>query len=265
MRTKFIIGAFTLLSLACAGGREVSSFSNDVNDVCINDVVQRSPGSWLLKQPEVHFDFWGKYWSQQKQDSGTGASEMDDYEFDWTQLLQGAVLERLSEYGIHQGSLDPEYYANDPSANVRADGGYDEARAPQISDSSIPTELNLEISLGILPYPNDNTLYVVMLPPGVTDDTLVNDSANGYHDSSSYGDQRYAFAVILYLGPEADNGVISHELYEAATDPKVGDGFLNVDGDEIADLCEGHGTQSQVSVDGITVQKVWSQATCVCQ
>jgi hypothetical protein len=257
-----------LACVACSpgtfGDEDVAVFTSPSG--CIHNVIQRIPGGWLLREPEVHFDFWGDYWTNQVPDGGL--PEEQQYWVDWTDILtRGTVLQRLDEYGIHGGSLEIVVHNNDTSANIGPDTDIDEAGLPELSDSVFPAQLNLEISLDLLPYPNDNSLYVVMLPPGVTTQHLVNDNAAAYHNWASYGSQRYAYAVIGYQGAnQADDAVLSHEIYEAATDPDVKTGFIDwTTGDEIADLCEDHRGQSNVVIGGVTVQKVWSQAACTCE
>ena len=174
----------------------------------------------------------------------------------------GNVLQLMAEYGVHQGNMDPYSHFNNGSTVYLNDGGVNDAGVKVLDDSSFVNTLNNEIQYGNLPFPTDNTIYVVMLPPGVTSNFLVTDGFSGYHRSGTYGNQRYAYAIVLYLGPDETNVVISHELAEAATDPLLGTGYTGSnDEQEVGDLCTGVFDY----IDGIAVQKMWSQDLCSCQ
>lgn len=207
----------------------------------------------------MHLIFYGTYWLSTN-------NEQIFYQMDWNILLNsGTVLQRLSEYGIATGSLDVNSYNAKLDIDTETvSGNTTLITTPKTFDdiNLLTPEINNEILAGTIPFPNDNTLYVVMLPTNVISKNMADHGWSAYHGDSSYGKTRYAFAVVSYNAAfNKTNSLISHELYEAATDPDAKNGYYeDNDGKEIGDLCGG----SYEYIDGMLVQKVWSQMTCMC-
>lgn len=246
------IALISLCLVACGSSTAPTTTSGD-NPNCPADVTRPDPNSWILAEPEIHLDFWGD-WNNFPQ-----AKQPSSYEYDWFVLFNyGNVLQRLSEYGVHEGTIDLNYYTNTGSTTYVNDGGTDDAGQYLLDDSSFANTLNLEIEAGSLPYPNDNTLYLVMLPPNVFSNAMLTHHWGGYHTHSTYGTQRYTFAIISYQNDEV---VASHEIYEAATNPSGYSFWDRKTSNEIGDVCNPYNE----TVAGITVQKVWSQTLCQCQ
>ncbi len=273
----YCIAICSLALLACES-KEQQSVGD--NSGCLFNVVKQSSNGWTLSDPEVHFNYWG--------DWTTVPNFPQDYTSAWYNLFTfHNVLQRLSEYGIHEGSCDTVFYTttgsttyvNDAGAIFQSDDAGDDASddasedssvsvyaatsdggTPTLLDSTFPVILNAQIQANQLPYPNDNTLYVVMLPPGVSSQSIVRNNWGGYHDHAMYGSQRYAYAIITY----GNGGFIttSHEIYEASTNPDLHTGYRDLSsGEEAADICEG----SFETIGGYLLQEVWSQQLCQCQ
>jgi hypothetical protein len=228
-------------------------------NTCLHNIVRGNANSWLLSTVEMHLIFWGSYPENQKA----------VYQTDWSMLINyGTVLQRLAEYGIHGGLLDSNYYSlNAGDVLPNADGGAPtstvlDSGLALLDDSQVSTQLNNDIQLGNLPYPNDDTLYMIMLPPGTATNAMIQNSWGGYHSYGIYGSQRYAYAIISNHGDDVNttNIIISHELGEAATDPGLNGWYDRNTGVEIGDLCAG----VPVQVDGYIVQKFFSMGSCKC-
>lgn len=229
-------------------------------------VTRQNPDSWLLTQPQVHFVFWGEYWL----DSNNNQSV---YMTGWNTLLNGgSVLQRLAQYGVGAGSFDlTAYNLNTNLILPDPEGGLDTITTIEagngtyslLTNEDIHLEINNEILANAIPAPNNNTLYVIFLPPGVisASDSKLNDC--GYHSWAIYGEQKYTFAVIFDGAVENVDSCVSHEIYEAATDPQF-TGWRTATGAEIADLCQVPNQNWNEQIDGTYVQQVWSQDTCVC-
>lgn len=247
-------------AMACGSSSSLDPFTSPVAGPsgCPYSVYRHNPSGWLLTEPEVHMDFWGdwKQWAD-----AVNVTQPKTFLNDWRHLLnKDGVLSRLSEYGVHEGTMDPILYTDTGSTTLADDGGVDAGANgfSVLDDTTFATALNAEIQIGSIPYPNSNTLYVVMLPPNVTSYSMVTNHWGGYHTHASYAGQAYAYAIIGYTGNLV---VTSHEIYEASTNPN-GDGYWDdASGDEVADLCEPY---TEV-IDTYTVQKVWSQTLCQCQ
>lgn len=221
---------------------------------CQENAYRHSSNGWLLTNPNVHMVFWGDWMAP-------GIRTPDSFQAAWVSLFNHGVLARLAEYGIHEGLIDGnDYqltgctsYTNIDDAGIETD----DAGVKLLNDGLFAETIDSEIELGFLPYPDNNTLYVIYLPPGIWTQGMKDHSWSGYHNTASYGSQKYAYAVLSY---STEDIIASHEIYEATTDPDIQTGYYSKDG-ELADLCEG--TNDYIGYS--TVQKVWSQALCECQ
>jgi hypothetical protein len=263
MKTFIALSALAS-ALLTLGGCETwvnPGFANDGPQLdssgnCVYNVTRKDPNSWLLVQPEMHLIFWGNFSAQAEY----------QYQHNWSVLLSypTVVLDRLAEYGIQTGSLDSQYYNPLPTINLPQNKGAVPG-VVLIDDGSISTELNSEIQTGKIPPPNDNTLYMIMLPPSVLTHNMYYGSDAGYHAHAIYGSQRYTWAIVrYYVDFNSGDEIISHEMAEAATDPDTSNGWRDYTPGrgslEIADICVWQPTY----INGYTVQKYWSQGACQC-
>jgi hypothetical protein len=134
----------------------------------------------------------------------------------------------------------------------------------------------IEANLSALPAVDDDTLYAVFFPTGVT---IQADSQNascqqfcGYHDSfvsQSGANIRYAVLPFpdcagcmggLPTALDAITGVTSHEIAEAENDPQPGSGWYDDANGEIGDIC----AWTFRSEKGHNVQLLWSNKHNAC-
>jgi hypothetical protein len=157
-----------------------------------------------------------------------------------------------------------------------------------VNDTQIQTELNNQISSGVLPAPDANTIYMVNFPAGIsisqgTSSSCVAGGFCAYHGNfirSGFGSVKYSVLPDMGPGSGCATGcgsstafnnqcsVASHELIEAVTDADVGTNSLAWYNDaqgEIGDICNGQ--QGTITgPDGLTytVQKQWSNSSAAC-
>jgi hypothetical protein len=197
----------------------------------------------VLERPQLYLIYWGSAWQAASTPTATevtGAVRT---------LLASAYLTGLTQYrgsghGVLRGST--LVASSDPP-----DGFTDDQVADFVDD---------QITAGTVPGPgpDNQTVYGVVLPTGVTPESP---GWTGEHNSYQRSGQRIPYAWFSNAGYlEAVTGIISHELVEAATNPD-GKGFLGVKGTcdgpgwcEIADVCQ----SAWSTVDGVTVQGYWS-------
>ena len=112
--------------------------------------------------------------------------------------------------------------------------------------------------------PDGSTIYVVMLPNGITSQYDTSSGFIGHHQTYSYNGRNVWYAVAEYsTDTRRTLSVITHEVYEAATDPDGSTGYWDPPhgGEtEVGDLCN---LQTMI-MDGYPVQQVWSQNACGC-
>jgi hypothetical protein len=142
-----------------------------------------------------------------------------------------------------------------------------------LTDADVQNEVGRLIDEKKVPAPNENTLYMVHFPPGVSiDDSCVTFCA--YHGSFDHNGARVAYGVMPDQGGSCDGGcgtatqmvdnttqVSSHELIEATTDPAVGESNLAWYDDsngEIGDICVGGLGTVKTASGTKTVQTEWS-------
>jgi hypothetical protein len=156
-----------------------------------------------------------------------------------------------------------------------------------LSRDDIETELAREIdgfsagavtgtfpNLQYHPATTPNDLYVIWLPPNVTNSPNL-DGAFGYHWFFTHNKAKVPYAVIGFLASwqgYQDSMFITetHEVYEAVTDPFV-TGWRDANGNEIGDVCgrAALGTAAitewgPVTGSTISVQREWSIKKCDC-
>jgi hypothetical protein len=113
--------------------------------------------------------------------------------------------------------------------------------------------------------PDTSTIYVVMLPNGVTSAYDTSSGFIGHHQTYTYKGTTIWYAVVEYSSDTRRTmNVITHEVYEAATDPDLSTGYWDPahGGEtEVGDLCN----LQTLMIDGYPVQQVWSQQACACK
>lgn len=213
----------------------------------------------LLTAVEVFTIFWGSAWQQAPQNDFV--DRINQF-FDF--IVTSPLLDQLAEYNVPGQSIGhgtrigtTNLTTTEPDSSVQ--------------DSDIQTMLQDQISAGsILPAPTANTLYFVMLPPGVQ--VIQGGSASceafcGYHDAIG---NNIFYAVMPYPGCSGCTGGLapfdaltsttSHELCEAITDPIPGQGWYDDNNGEIGDICAWKTRQ----LGGFTIQLEWSNNAGSC-
>jgi hypothetical protein len=148
-----------------------------------------------------------------------------------------------------------------------------------LTDGDVQAELEAQIASGALPSADLNTLYMTYFPAGIT---ITLDGAKScvafgaYHEAVS---SKVTKSNIFYgVMPDCNGGfnyitmVSSHEFAEAVTDPIPTPGshpaypqaWNDANGNEIADLCEGHDTTLTAAGQVYAVQEVFTNTTNAC-
>ncbi len=231
-------------------------------------------GGPLIAAVKVFAVYWGSAWASTLPPS-SGPQGVTRAAFDGflSDLVGGIYMDLLAEYStqnvtIGRGSLfGSNTVGPDP--------------ASQVADTDIRTLIAGRLADGTIPPWDPNTLYAVLLPPGVT--VQISGGAAscsdfcGYHDAilDANGNPVAYYAVLPYPGcqgcMQAQNGtllsdfdaltsVASHEVAEAVTDPVPGSGWYDDQQGEIGDIC----AWQLAAPDGYTVQQLWSNRHEAC-
>jgi hypothetical protein len=205
----------------------------------------------VLPAPQLYLIYWGTGWMPQAAPAPaaaevTGAART---------LMASGYLTGLTQYrGTGHGALRGSALitSSDPPEGF--------------TDDQVAAFIDAQLDAGAVPGPGpgNQTVYGVVMPPGVTPE---NTGWAGEHNSYPRSGQKIHYAWFSNAGDLGSiTAIISHELVESATDPD-GSGFLG-DGRtchgpgwcEIADICE----STWASIDGITVHGYWSNQAGAC-
>lgn len=166
-----------------------------------------------------------------------------------------AIWNRLNEYGVTSGSFLGQIDL------TRFGIGYPGSRV-NISEQDIQNALTFRFN-NITTAPDQNWINVIMLPNGSSSAYDTPNNFIGHHQSYQYNEKNIWYAVVEYSTNRTQTlSVITHEVYEAATDPDLLTGYFDpTNGNEIGDLCN----LQTMMMDGYPVQQVWSQNACGCE
>ncbi len=158
-----------------------------------------------------------------------------------------------------------------------------------LDDSDIHAELENQFANHVLPAPDENSLYMIYFPAGVSISIEGQQSCStfcAYHNgfaSSKFGSVFYG--VMPDLGGacsfgcafaqdnfQANTVISSHEFFEAITDPFPTPGdkpafpqaWNTTDGQEIGDICAGSNGELKTSSDTYAIQAEWDNASNAC-
>lgn len=197
--------------------------------------------------------------------------------------VNSTYMDQLSEYSTTQQSIGRGVFGGTGVIQPTI-------LSAVVQDQEIGPELEKQIQAGVLPAPDQNTVYLTYFPAGVTVTLGSAQSCKtfcGYHHS--YHSPMYGaiyYGVVADLSGACSYGcggnanafdnitiVTSHELSEAVTDPAVEptgnpgapDAWNNNQGMEIGDLCNGTATTLSTS-SGVSyyVQQEWLNSSRGC-
>lgn len=236
-------------------------------------------GGPVIANPEVHTTFWGALWSDASHQAR--AQRLNQYHQD---LLQSDFMNVLTQYGVGQGAgqagtfVGGTFITNipatltDPIIQQTIQSAIDRGDLPEpVTPSNIALIIYLDENIGI----NDPGDQLVLCEP-------TNDNAFGFHDFfTTTAGHKFYYAVIPGLSnaclqnscPGGDGGcslrltqtqeqrqtqVASHEFAEMTTDPEL-NGWLDPQGGENGDICNGQSATITVGTNTWTVQSTYSK------
>ena len=217
----------------------------------------------LLDAVEVFTIFWGQDWNKDPQT--TLSNDIGGF---FKYILTSSLLDQMSEYSVaSQGyNIGKGKYLGTLTVTTPNP-------ATTITDGEIQHFLKDYLSTRKdIPKPDQNKLYFIYLPPGVTVSAFGDRSCLGfcgYHENIS-GTQIY-YAVMPYPGCngclgglntlDALTSTSSHELIEAITDPVPGQGWYDNANGEIGDICAWQTRR----LDKYMIQLEWSNSSNSCK
>jgi hypothetical protein len=220
----------------------------DIGGACRFNVQRQSSSGPLITTPKVVLLWWSTYfWNQHSTEKNYYKAALNAVGND------PAFWNRLNEYGItsgsYSGTIDLTRFGG-PSASV--------------NEQDIQNMLTFRFNNLVNP-PDENSIYVILLPNGITSAYNTSNGFIGHHQFYQYNGKNIRYGVVEYSTNTTQTlSVITHEVYEAVTDPDLSTGYWDpADGNntEIGDLCN----LQTMMMDGYPVQQVWSQQACGCK
>lgn len=212
-------------------------------------------GGRIIQSPKVVLIFWGTAWASIPPPIPSPGEIADAV----STIATGQYTDSLRQYrGISRGSLQQVAYVTSAVGSAPA------SPPNPFSDGDVHQVINELCSAGRVPSPaNDGNLFYCVITPTNTANTNAN--FIGEHTYSTIAGVRAHWSWVTNNGSlNSVTSIFSHELVEAATDPE-GDGWTgNVCNQggwcEIGDVCGGN----TAIVDGVIVQRYWSNADGQC-
>jgi hypothetical protein len=243
-------------------------------------------GGPVIANAKVYVVYWGSKVTQDTQSKIGGF---------FHSILQSSYFDWLSEYNTSVKAVDGRQGTNQSigrgnyAGQITIQPSAELSDLTTITDDQIQAELQKQIDKGVLPKPDENTLYMTYFPPGVTITAFGAASCQdfcAYHGFKGAPDTaHFYYGVMPDIGGACSWGcgfaatsfdslsaISSHELMEAVTDPFPTPGdkpgypqaWNSTDGQEIGDLCAG-GNNSVSSPNGnYTVQSEWDNSINAC-
>ncbi len=270
------IALLTVLTLLPVGSLRPAQAGTAPNKL---DDNRHQPIGRVLANPEIHNLYWDSNWDANN--PGFTRAQIDDFT---QKLVDSDYFSRAGQYGVG-------------SASFKGPGHNPVIQCPLIRHTSgVSTnsailhawvKCMVEAPFTGVPLPNSNSLYVVYLPKGLQIDNLFNKACTNfgaYHlwafsprtDFPFVGTFAYAIVPAECAGSfDSLTRLATHEIIEAATDPLVPLGWidlsqlgLNIDiftKGEAADICQTTSRSAVKLSSGPNVATYWSNAdnTCV--
>jgi hypothetical protein len=242
-------------------------------------------GGPVISNAKVYAVIWGPKVdaTTQAQIGGFFAATLDSSFMDW-----------LTEYNTNVKAVDGRQGTNQTIGR----GTFENVimitpknASMNLTDNDIQVELDAQITAGVLPAPDANTLYMTFFPPNLTislDGGASCASFCAYHEGfTSKTNGNVFYGVMPDLGGACAGGcgsnasqfddltaVTAHELIEAVTDPFPTPGdkpaypqaWNDNQGNEVADLCTEQDTAVTASSGRkYILQQIWDNTTNSCQ
>ena len=237
-------------------------------------------GGTVTANPKVYVVWWG---DPAKINSAVTAAKGGIADF-FAGVTDSSYMDWLNEYNTTVPAQAGSHKGMAGSGQRIGRGNYVTAltltNVPtgNVTDAQIQSTLDAALTAGTLPPADDNTLYAIYFPPGVSITLDGSTSCAGfgaYHDAIIETQRHNTYYLVM---PDCGSSfksmtsVTSHELIEAMTDniptpassPDFPQAWNDSMGNEMGDLCSSSGTVT-TALGVFTVQNIWDERTQACK
>ena len=239
-------------------------------------------GGPVIANPKVYVVWWG---NPSKINPALTAAKGGIADF-FAGITNSKYLDWLNEYdtaipvqaGSHAGSAGTGQHIG--RGNYAGTLTLTTVPTGNVTDDQVQATLDAAITAGTLPLPDDNTIYAIYFPAGVTITLPGNGSScssfGAYHFATTETTRHRAYYLVMPDCGSSFKGftdVTSHELIEATTDavptpgssPNFPQAWNDSGGSESGDLCDGTSGTVKTALGTFTVQGIWDEASHGCK
>jgi MYXO-CTERM domain-containing protein len=238
-------------------------------------------GGPVAPNPKVYVVWWG---DPAKINSVITAAHGGIADF-FTGITNSSFMDWLNEYSTNITVQAGSHMGMAGTGQLIGRGNYAGALtlsnipSGNVTDAQVQSTLDQAFVAGTLPLPDDNTLYAIYFPPGVSISLDGSTSCQGfgaYHEAIIETQRHNAYYLVI---PDCGSSfksitsVSTHEFVEALTDviptpanmPDYPQAWNDSMGNEMGDLCEGSNGTVMTGVGTFTVQAIWDERTHACK
>jgi hypothetical protein len=237
-------------------------------------------GGTVTANPKVYVVWWG---DPSKINAAVTAAKGGIADF-FAGVTNSSFMDGLNEYSTNIAAQAGSHKGMPGTGQLIGRGNYvatltlTNIPSGDVTDAQIQTTLDQAFVAGTLPAPDDNTIYAIYFPKGLTislDGSKSCSSFGAYHEAIIETQRHNAYYLVMPDCGDSFNGwtsVSTHELVEAMTDnvptpatnPDYPQAWNDSMGNEMGDLCNANGTVA-TDFGTFTVQTIWDERTQACK
>ena len=237
-------------------------------------------GGTVTANPKVYVVWWG---DPANINSAVTAAKGGIADF-YAGVTNSSFMDWLNEYSTNINVSAGSHMGSAGTGQLIGRGNYvatitlTDIPSGDVTDAQIQAALDKAFAAGTLPEPDDNTIYAVYFPTGLTvslDGSKSCSSFGAYHEAILETTRKNAYYLVMPDCGSSFKGwtsVSTHELVEAMTDnvptpansPDYPQAWNDSMGNEMGDLCNSSGTVT-TDFGTFTVQTIWDERTQACK
>jgi hypothetical protein len=273
--------AAALLAGGSAGATNIASSTGAARTPVPNaGPTARYYGGTVTANAKVYVVWWG---DPSKINSAVTAAHGGIADF-FAGVLNSNFMDWLNEYSTNISVQAGSHMGNAGTGQFIGRGNYagtftlTNIPSGNVTDAQVQTTLDAAFAAGTLPPPDDNAIYAVYFPTGVSISLDGSTSCAGfgaYHEAILETTRHNTYYLVMPDCGDSFKGwtsVSTHELVEAMTDnvptpansPDYPQAWNDTMGNEMGDLCNGSGTVT-TDFGSFTVQTIWDERTQACK
>ena len=230
-------------------------------------------GGPVISHVKVYAVFWG---------SKVSAETVSKIPAFYQAMVNSTYMDQLAEYGTRRNDVNGKAGTQQDIGRGTFGGTFTIVpvnASTKLNQAAIEQELEKQISMGTLPKPDADSMYMIHYPQGISISISFGAACSSweadheFYHSAQYGNIYYAMMPNCGGSFSKLTMASSHELAEAVTDPAsplehapivFPAAWIRADGQEIGDVCAWQGATLALGATKYNVQKEWRNTTHDC-